>query len=533
MAKTGQGTTYDAVFAGAGLDALVAAAYLARAGRSVLVLADGERLGGAIGTDEISPGFRASSAWSSAELLHPSIVADLGLPEHGLELLPSTGGTFVTGDGGEPLYLPADDPASALAGRSRRDADAFRGFTTFLDRLAAAVAPALERPLPELEARGLGDLLQLLTLGFRLRRLGKDEMPEAMRYLPMPLRDVLDERFFDDALKAAIAAPGLRSSWLAPRSAGSALTLLLNRPAWTSGLLSRPVFPRGGMEALVASLASAARSAGVEIRSDAAALRLLHGDDGEAVGVVLADGEEIRARAVASDADPRRVLGELVDPAWLTPEAAFATKNLRGRGTVALVRYLVGELPRFQGAPTGDGYLAGRVQIGASLDELEQAFDPVKYGELPERPSVELVVPALTDPSREVKGGHVVETWVEWVPYDLAEGDWTSRREELGDLVTAWIEAFAPGFSSRVTARDVVTPADLEARHGAVRGSLLQVEPALDQLLFLRPMAGSYRYETPIPGLYLCGPGTHPGLAVSGLQGRNAAARMLENRPNE
>ncbi len=515
----------DVAVIGAGLNGLVAASYLCRAGRSVVVLESRGQVGGTVSSEELAPGFRTSSTHPSAENLHPSIVADLRLADHGLELLKSRGGTYVPAAGGASLVL-GGDPAAAL-GQGSQDAAAWRRFDAFLGRLAAALEPLFTQPLPEVVPTGVGDVMELLTLGFRLRRLGREEMPEAMRFLPMPLRDVLDDTFSDETLKAAIAGPALRSTWLSPRSAGSALQLLAARPAWGDGLLSPPVFVKGGLGALASAAAAAAEAAGAEVRTGCRVERIVLDDDGRAVGVALRGGEEIAAQLVVSNADPKRTLLELSDPAWLDPHDAFMVRNIRSRGTVAVVQLALGELPRFTGAPAGDTHLAGRIQIGATLDELELAFDPVKYGELPERPALEITIPSLTDPSLAPQGRHVMHVWAQYIPHELRRGSWDERRDELGDRVVERIAELAPGFAESIEHRQVLSPQDIENRYGLTGGALYHVEPALDQALFMRPMPGWYQHRTPIDGLYLCGPGTPAGGGVTGLPGKNAAAQIL------
>lgn len=526
---------YDVVIAGGGLNGLVAAAYLARAGRSVLVAERREEVGGAAATDEIAPGFRASYAFGSAELFHPGILRDLGLAERGLELLPARGGTFLPAADGESFAVADGSLDAAARGISRHsgaDAEAYRDFVAFLAKLSAKLDPVLTRPLPDLKPSGPGDVLELLTLGWRLRGLGKKDLPEALRYLPMPIRDVVDERFESAVVKAAIAAPALTASWLAPRSAGSALTLLLHRPGWTRGLFAPPVFVAGGLGSLSRAIADAAAARGAEIVVGTEVAGVLADGEGRAAGVMLEDLDggataEVSARAVVSGLDPRRTLLELTDASCLEPEHAIAAKNVRARGTVALVQIALGGLPAFRGG--GEDHLGGRIVIGETLDRLERAFDGVKYGELPEKPCLEITVPSLADRSLAPEGKHVMQVWAQYAPYDLAAGSWDERREELGELVVSRIEEHAPGFSELIEHRRVVTPLDLERRLGSPKGCLYHAEPALDQMLFMRPMPGWYQYRTPVENLYLCGPGTHPGVAMTGLSGKNAAATVLED----
>jgi phytoene dehydrogenase-like protein len=373
---------------------------------------------------------------------------------------------------------------------------------------------------------GLGGVFQLVQLAWRLRRLGAGEMPEALRYLPMPLRDALDERFTSDTVKAALAAPALTASWLAPRSAGSSYGLLHHRPAWTDGLVTPTVFVRGGPGKLAEAVAAAVSAAGGEIRTGAAVERIAVTDRG-VEGVVLAGGEEIPAARVASALDPKTTLLGLVDPQWLDPDAVRAVERIRGRGSVALVRYVVERLPELVGAGSNGGRFHGRIQLAGSLDALERAFDAAKYGRLPDAPWIDLTVPSVLDPSLAPAGRHVVVAWVQYVPRTLRETEWSRARDVLADRVTARIEEAAPGFTAAVAHRDIVTPEDLERRFGLAGGCLYQVDMTLDQLLHLRPVAGWYDHRTPIAGLHLCGPACHPGGGVTGLPGRNAARAIL------
>lgn len=532
---------YDVAVVGGSFDGLVAAAYLARAGRSVVVLESSERLGGAVATDEVPVDgevARFPAAFGTVELLHPEVVRELGLEGHGLERIEG-GGVLAPGVDGGGLHLdPRQGPvAEQVAAASPADGDAYAAFDAFHRRLARALAPTLTDLLPDPVPAGPGGVFQLVQLAWRLRRLGADEMPEALRFLPMPLRDALDERFESEAVKAALAAPALTASWLAPRSAGSAYGLLHHRPAWTAGLVTPCVFVRGGPGKLVEAVAAAVAAAGGEIRTGAEVEEIAVTDRG-VEGVVLAGGEEVAAARVASALDPKTTLLGRVDPQWLDPETVRAVERIRGRGSVALVRYGVDRLPEFSSAGPGGhrtperassvpAHLHGRIQLAATLDDFERAFDAAKYGRLPEVPWVDLTIPSVLDSSLAPAGRHVAVAWVQYVPRTLRETTWSQARDLLADRVTARIEQAAPGFTATVVHRDVVTPEDLERRFGLAGGCLYQVDMTLDQLLHLRPVAGWYDHRTPIPGLHLCGPACHPGGGVTGLPGRNAARAIL------
>lgn len=526
--------TYDAIVIGGGHNALITAIYLARAGRSVLVVEAGEELGGTAISEELAPGFRCSAVYPSGEQVAPEIVQELKLAKHGLRFF-SPGSLFVPRTDGRGLFLPP--PArrrrkkqhtqeGALSGR---DAVPLAAFDAFLRRLADAFATVLAQPLPELESPGLGGMFELLRRGWRLRRLGAHDLAEAMRFLPMPIADVLDERFENDALKALIASGGVFGSWLGPRSPGSALNLLLHRCGHCRGALPYPELIAGGSGGLIAALIKACQAAGVELRTGK---RVEHVTirRGQATGVVLDDGSELRAATVASGLDPKTTLLDLVGARHLEPQTLLAVNNIRCRGTVAIVQLALDRLPQFRGAPEDPSYLAGRIQLGASLDEIEQAFDDCKYGRLPQRPLIDLTLPSITDPYLAPKDKLVLHAWVQYAPYPLREGHWDDESAQLAKIVERRIADFDPSFPTTVQAIRVLTPLDLERRFGLREGCLYHVEPALDQMLYMRPLPGWGQHRTTIEGLYLCGSGTHGGGGLSGLAGRNAARQMLKDR---
>ncbi|MFQ5744292.1 MAG: phytoene desaturase family protein, partial [Acidobacteriota bacterium] len=411
----------EIVVIGAGHNGLVAAAYLARAGRSVLVLERRSLVGGTATTEEMAPGFRCSPYFPGAELFDLRIVRDLRLRRHGLELLPRRGGVFLPQLEGNCLLVGAGDGAgtphggavAAAAGRSGApalrtaaeavaraspaDAAALAAVEGFMQRLAGALEPVFAAPLPDLDGSAASGKLDLLRLGWRLRRLGRDSMREAIRYLPMAIGDLLEERFQSQGLKAAIAATGLTGSWLGPCAAGSAFALLYHGRG-SAGIFGLPRFVRGGLGALSNALADAARAAGAELRTGAAVARIKV-KDGSARGLVLASGEEVEARVVVSNADPCSTLLGLVDPLQLSPEIVTAAANIRARGSLAVVALALDGLPHFSGAPAGEAHLAGRLQIGASLEALERAFDDGKHGRLPARPVLDCTLPSIVDPS--------------------------------------------------------------------------------------------------------------------------------------
>jgi phytoene dehydrogenase-like protein len=522
--------TYDVIVIGGGHNGLTAAAYLAKAGRKVLVVERRPVLGGAATTEEVVPGFKFDACAHSGEL-RAEVVRDLDLARHGLKTLDRAGGVFAPLPEGDPLRLEADPARAAEALRrfSPRDAERWPAFTAQMGRLAGFLQTVQATTIPKITSNAPADLFTLAGLGLGLRRLGDKDMIEALRALPMSVAELLDDWFETDALKGAVGAAGITGIFEGPRASGTAY-VLLHHLAGTNGHLRAGRTAQGGIGGLAAALAASARAHGAEIRTGAEVARVLV-KDGRATGVVLAGGEEIAARQVASNADPGRTFLGLVGPENLEPEFVRAVGNIRYRGACAKVNLALAELPKFRGL-NGDTSTAlrGTISISPSLNYLEHAYDDAKYGAPSRRPYLEAVIPSLADPSLAPPGQHVMSVLVQYAPYRLKEGTWDERRESFGDAVIEALAEYAPNLKGAVLGRQVLTPADLEATYGLTGGNINHGELALDQLFFMRPVAGWAQYRTPIHGLYLCGAGAHPGGGLSGLPGRNAAREMLKDK---
>jgi phytoene dehydrogenase-like protein len=526
---------WDAIVVGAGHNGLTAAAYLARGGLRVLVLESRDRVGGATVTEELAPGVRVPALAHTVGRLRPSVAKELELSRHGLSLVAPEVRTFAPQPDGRAVTLWADlaRTIDALRPWSEDDATAYLEFDRRVRTLGRFLADVGDEAPPEIKAPGLGDALTGLRLGRTFRGLGKLDGRMILRVLAMAVADFVAESFTIEAIRATLAWRGVRYTAMGPWSAGSTAVLLADAAGNDGGAAGETVFARGGPSALADALASAARSAGAEIRTGAKVVAITS-VDGAVTGVALSSGEEIAAPAVVSGLDPKQLLCDLVDPVTLGPAMRWRAGNIRTPGTLAKVNLALDGLPEFPAAGGDPRLLRGRIQVGTtSIDAVEQAFDPSKYGRLPESPVLEATIPSLVDPSLVAgapEGTHVMSVLVQWMPPKLTAADWATHRDEVGDLAIRTLETVAPGIGARVTARQVLTPADLEAEYGLTGGHPLHAEPALDSFFLWRPLLGWARYRMPVAGLYLAGSGAHPGGGVTGAPGRNAAREVLADR---
>ena len=516
----------DVIVIGGGHNGLVTAALLARRGLATVVLERRASVGGAAVTDEIHPGFRISTLAHSSHV-NASLVSELGLLTHGLELIEPDPHLFVPLPDGRGLSLGRDPEASAasIAQFSKQDAQRYADYSAAMDRIRRFVADVLAGTPPDIEHPSGGDLWQLLSLGRRFRGLGKRDAYRLLRWAPMPAADFATEWFESEPLRAAIAAPGIFGTSFGPRSAGSTAVLLMKMAAGDGP----PQLVRGGLGALTASLASAARAAGADVRPNADVARV-NVREGRATGVTLSSGETLDARAVVSNADPRRTLLSLVDPIALEPGFLARMRSYRSSGTVAKVNLALSRLPTFASAAANPRALGGFIQIGPELEYLERAFDASKYGTYSARPFMEITIPSLTDPALAPEGAHVMSITAQFAPYHLrGGGGWDVAGELFADTVIDTLAEYAPDLKELIVHRDVITPVDLENRYGLTGGHIFHGELSLDQVFTMRPLLGWARYRTPVAGLYLCGAGTHPGYGVSGTSGANAAREILKD----
>jgi phytoene dehydrogenase-like protein len=517
---------YDAVIVGAGHNGLVTAGYLAKAGLRTLVLERRSRAGGALATEEVAPGVRAPIGADGLGGLRASVVRDLRLGEYGLRAVEPDVVAFAPSADGSPITLWRDPARTATELRTTRlrDAGGFlafdrkvRSLVRFLTRVHATQPPDLASPSP-------ADGFTGLTLANALRHLGKRQIRETLRVLPMSVADLVSEALDDEALCGVLGARGIRYSAMGPRSAGTALNFLWDS-AFGGGAAGRTVFARGGPDSLTEALLAAARTNGATVRCgvDVSAIRTSRGS---VEGVALASGEEIDARIVASSADPKHTLLRLLDPAEIGPTLSWRARNIRMPGVVAKVTLVLDALPAFG---VDDERLRGRIVIAPSLDHLEGAFNDSKYGRISGHPYLEATIPTLSDPGLAPDGVHVLTALFQYAPRQLRDEDWDdAARDRVVDRAVRTLEPYAPGIAERIVARHVVTPEDLEREYGLSGGHPMHGEHALDQLFAWRPLLGHARYRlADVRGLYLCGAGAHPGGGITGGPGSNAARAIL------
>lgn len=524
---------YDVLVIGGGVNGLTAAAYLGRAGKRVLLAERRAALGGLCVTEEFHPGFCANTCVDDAGWLPDAIATDLGLAALGYAPTFAAQSLTIPIAGAAPIVITPDMRATADAIRphSAHDAAKWRDFCALIARLCGFMESLYGVRAPAVESNAPADLLAMLGLGRKLRGLGRRGMIDVIRTMPMPVADLLDEWFENEALKGALSTAGVLNVQHGPQSGGTALVFLHNHIGLPVGHIGGRRVSRGGVGSLSAALQVAVRNAGGEIRTGAEVSRIRVKDD-RVTGVALASGEEIDVPVVVSGLDPRRTFTTLLDAGDFDPEFLHAIDCIRMRGPQVRVHVALAELPRFTSGATqwSDAALRGAITIAPTMSYVEKAYDAAKHGRIAERPWLRASIPTLDDPSMASSGGHVLSVQAQYAPYRLRVGWTPERRAAFADTVIQMLEQHAPGLSGLVLHRDVLAAPDIESRFGATEGSLLHGELTLDQFLFARPVASNARYAAPVDGLWLCGSGTHPGAGTAGASGRLAAKEILSRK---
>jgi phytoene dehydrogenase-like protein len=521
---------YDTIVIGAGHNGLVAAAYLARAGKKVLVVERRHVVGGAAVTEEIVPGFRFSVCSYVVSLLRPEIIRELELPRHGLELLPLDG-TFTPMTNGDFLWRVNDHARTRreILRHSRLDAEAYDEYGKAMVEMGKFVKPLMAMTPPDPTANDPRDWYALASVARRFASLPAPDRQILLQLMTMSAVDFLDRWFETDVLKATMAASGIIGTFLGVRSPGTAYVLLHHYMGEIDGAFRSWGLSKGGTGAVSTAIASAAREAGAEIRLNAPVARILV-RGGQAAGVVLENGDEIASATIASGVDPNLTFLRMVGPEHLPGDFVDDVRRYRFRGSSGKVNLALDGLPDFTCLPGPGPHLRGAISISPSIDHMERAYDDAKYGRFSRRPYIDIVIPSLTDPTVAPPGKHVMSCFVQYAPYHLRGTSWDDERDRFGEAVIDTVEAFAPNLRTIIRHRQVLTPLDLEREFGLTEGNIFHGELTPEQLFFLRPVPGWARYRTPVKGLYLCGSGAHPGGGIMGAPGRNAAQAILKDR---
>ena len=521
--------TYDAIIIGGGHNGLVAAAYLARAGKRVVVLERRHLVGGAAVTEEIFPGYKFTEFSYVVSLLRPEIIRDLELPKHGLKILPLPS-TFTPMENGD--YLAAWDDHDLtrreLYRHSPKDAEAYGEYARVMARAAKAIKPIINLIPPDPTSLSLRDMLGLLKVGQFAMGLSEKELYTIAKLTTQSSGDLLDEWFETDALKGTKAASGIIGTFLGPRSPGTAYVLLHHYMGEIDGAFRAWGFAKGGTGGISNAIASAAQALGAEIRVNASVKQVIV-KHGRAVGVALENGDELQSKVVMSAADPKRTFLQFVEGKHFPDEFVTAIQNFRTRGSSGKVNIALSELPRFTALPNEPALHRGAVSISPSIDYIERAYDDAKYGQISKRPYLDMIFPSMIDPDMAPPGGHVMSCFVQYAPYDL-EGGWNDeKRNELGEAVISTIERYAPNIRKAIVGMQVISPKDIERIAGITGGNIFHGELLLHQIFFLRPTPQWADFRTPLKGYYFGAAGAHPGGGVMGAAGMLAAKEILKD----
>jgi phytoene dehydrogenase-like protein len=523
---------HDAVVVGGGHNGLTAAAYLARAGLSVLVVERRNIVGGCCVTEEIAPGCRVSTTSYLASMLRPEVIAELRLADYGLRMIPCDPAIQVPFPDGHvvPWWADRDRAKLEFSKISAKDAARFVQVDDRLKKLARYLQPFFLEPPPEIDASTLKGWSEMFRAGKRFRGISNREIAELVSFLAGSLGEFLDQNYESDKMKTMFLANNVYGKHGGPYQPGTAIGLLFHLLSGgeheLQGFYGHVM---GGMGSITQALAAAARKFGVEIRTGACVARV-DVRQGRARSVVLEDGTELRARMVLSNADPKRTFLKLVDAKDLPEDFLFAVRGIKMQGPCAKVNMVLAEEPRFTGtSPTATPLERTFYTLVPSLEFAERCYDIAKFGNIPEELWVDCVVSSNADDSLAPPGKHILTCFVQYVPYGLRSGHWDQQRELLGDRVVKKIAEYAPNVPAAIVARQVLTPLDLERTYGLTEGNIFHGDLRLEQLFFMRPVPGWSQYRTPVDGLYLCGAGAHPGGGVTGAPGRNAAHQALRD----
>ncbi|MBK6467629.1 MAG: NAD(P)/FAD-dependent oxidoreductase [Rhodobacter sp.] len=520
--------SFDAVIVGAGHNGLVTACYLARSGMKVCVVEKNDWIGGAAVSRELYPGFTYSNRSYVRSLFRPEIMRDLELARHGLQILPYEGGAVFQQDGGYlGMFRDHDANRREFARHSRRDAEAYDLYARDILRFCRFIRPMLMRTPPDPSSFRPRNLSELLWLGKQMGALSEGLRARMVQFWTMSIADFLDEYFESPVIKGYLAVSAIIGTALGPMSPGSAYVLLHHYMGDVDGNVGAWGFARGGMGAITKALTASLRASGGEVRVGQGVERILV-RSGRAVGVALANGDEVHGARVISNMDVKRTFLRHVEEAELPEEFVKRVKAFKIRGSSGKLNIALDSAPVFPALPDGAPNIKGDLHFTDSVERMERGYDDWKAGQFSRDPFQDVMIPTMIDPTMTPPGKHFMSCFVQYAPPKIAGREWTDAdRDAFRDTCLDQIAAYSPGFRDRVLHVEVRTPRELEAEVGLTEGNIFQGELTFDQLLFNRPVPGYAQYRSPIKGLWMCGSSTHPGGGVMGAPGRNAAAEVL------
>src|SRR3984885_6843103 len=521
---------HDVIVIGAGHNGLVAACYLARAGLDVLVLERNAHIGGAAVSRQLYKDFTYSNCSYVCSLLRTEIIRELDLPRYGLQIIPYDGGCTMMRDGGHlAMYDNHDALRREISRHSRRDAESYDRYVLDVLRQCRFIRPLLLRTPSDPSSFRPRDIRELLHLGRLFHGLGEARMYDTLRFWTMSCADFLDEYFESEIVKAHLAGSSIIGTALGPRSPGTAYVLLHHYMGGIDGTVGAWGFARGGMGAVSNALADSLRASGGTIRTDAKVDRILV-QHGRAAGVVLEDGEELHARIVVSNLDVKRTFLESMDPKDLPQEFLEQVRRFKIRGSSGKLNIALDALPHFPALPPDSPSLRGDMHVIDTVEMMERAYDDWKEGRWSRAPYIDMLIPSQIDPTMAPDGKHYMSVFVQYCPYELADGDWDAdKRRGFGNTVIETIARHSPNFKDLILHAEIRTPWDIENEVGLTEGNIFQGELTMDQLLFNRLAPAYAQYRSPVRGVYMCGSSTHPGGGVMGAPGANAARAVLRD----
>jgi phytoene dehydrogenase-like protein len=521
---------YDAIVIGAGHNGLIASAYLARAGKKVVILERREIVGGAAVTEEIVPGYRCSEFSYVVSLLRPEIIRELELARHGLKILPLPS-TVTPMDNADYLaqWADHDQTRRELYRHSPKDAEAYDEYSLVMARAAKAIKPVLALVPPDPSSMSVRDLMGLMKVGQYAKSLSEKDLYRIAKLITQSSADLLNEWFGFDPLKGTKSASGIIGTFLGPHSPGTAYVLLHHYMGEIDGAFRAWGFAKNGNGGVTAAIASSARALGVEIRTSAPVREVIV-NGGRAAGVALENGDELNAKIVLSAADPKRSFLQFVESKHFPDEFVQQIRNFRVRGSSGKVNLALSELPEFTCLPGESPLHRGAISISPSIDYIERAYDDAKYGQFSKNPYIDAIIPSMIDRDMAPPGRHVMSCFVQYAPYDI-EGGWDDKkRDAFGETVISTLERYAPNIRRAIVGKQVITPKDIERIAGITGGNIFHGELLLHQLFFLRPAPQWADFRTPLRGYYFGASGAHPGGGVMGAAGKLAAEAALADR---